>query len=87
MKIYYSIFILLAFSVISCQDILFEEEPANDPIGNFESLWKTFNEKYAVFEQRGVDWQVFHGVKSRRLLRWRLGYHRACVDHPVQRLF
>lgn len=40
----------------SCDDLLFEEVPPNDPEGNFESLWTTFNERYAVFEQRQVDW-------------------------------
>ncbi len=42
--------------ISSCEDIFFEDEPANTPIGNFESLWQTFDEKYAVFEQRNVDW-------------------------------
>ncbi|MDW3196801.1 MAG: S41 family peptidase [Cytophagales bacterium] len=35
----------------------FEPEPANTPEANFESIWNTFNERYAVFEQRGVDWE------------------------------
>lgn len=52
----------MIFSLIffSCEKTLFEEEPSNDPIGNFESLWKTFNEKYAVFEQRNVDWDELY---------------------------
>ncbi len=55
--------LFLLFSLLSlwaCQDVLFEEEPANDPIGNFESLWNTFNERYAVFAQRSVDWQSLY---------------------------
>lgn len=35
----------------------FEPEPANTPEANFESLWHTFNERYAVFEQRGINWE------------------------------
>ena len=27
------------------------------PEKNFETLWKTFNERYAFFELRKVDWQ------------------------------
>ena len=27
------------------------------PEKNFETLWKTFNERYAFFELREVDWQ------------------------------
>jgi len=29
----------------------------NDPVDNFEALWKVFNERYAFFDVRGVDWQ------------------------------
>lgn len=29
-----------------------------DPIFNFEVLWNTFNEQYAYFELRGIDWQA-----------------------------
>jgi carboxyl-terminal processing protease len=29
---------------------------ANDPELNFEILWQTFNEHYAFFKERGVDW-------------------------------
>ena len=46
----------------SCESLLFEKEPANDPIGNFESIWQTFHEKYAVFEQRGVDWIALYDL-------------------------
>ena len=56
----YSYILLLVLSVCSCEELFFEEEPINDPIGNFESLWQTFHEKYAVFEQRGVDWQSLY---------------------------
>ena len=54
-QFYVLIYFLFLFS--SCEKILFEEQPSNDPIGNFESLWKTFDEKYAVFEQRNVNWK------------------------------
>lgn len=27
-----------------------------DPIGNFESLWKTIDEHYCYFEEKGIDW-------------------------------
>lgn len=55
-KFKYAVVILLVMTFTSCEDLLFEKEPSNDPIGNFESLWKTFKERYAVFEQRAVDW-------------------------------
>lgn len=52
--------IIILITLCSCQDVLFEEEPPNDPEGNFESMWSTFNEKYAVFEQRNVDWSALY---------------------------
>lgn len=58
MKTY--IFLILSAFLFSCDDLLFEKEPANDPVGNFESLWTTFDERYAVFEQRGVDWRALY---------------------------
>ena len=37
---------------------MFIEEPSNNPEAIFENLWITFNEEYAVFEERNVDWQA-----------------------------
>jgi len=37
---------------------VFEAEPDNNPEAIFENFWKNFNEDYAVFEERGVDWDV-----------------------------
>lgn len=37
----------------SCVD---DNEQINDPISNFESLWKTIDEHYCFFEQKGIDW-------------------------------
>ncbi len=58
MKTYY--FLLISLLSFSCTNLLFEEEPSNDPVGNFESLWNTFHTRYAVFEQRQVDWQELY---------------------------
>lgn len=49
---------LLLMTCLGCDGLFFEPEPPNSPVGNFEELWTTFSEKYAVFEQRGVDWDV-----------------------------
>lgn len=58
----YTVVILLVMIFTSCEDLLFEKEPSNDPVSNFESLWKTFKERYAVFEQRGVDWDNLYTI-------------------------
>lgn len=62
MKLKYTFLLIFAMSLASCEKVFFEKEPANDPTGNFESLWQTFNEKYAVFNQRGVDWNALYNT-------------------------
>jgi len=49
----------------------------SDPVWNFEVLWHTFAERYALFEHRGVDWQAAYDV------------HRPTVDTSTsaRRLF
>jgi carboxyl-terminal processing protease len=50
------VFILL-LAITACEK-LFVEPPANNPESVFENLWITFNEEYAPFEERNVDWQA-----------------------------
>lgn len=45
----------ILFILQGCSSV-FEAEPANNPEAIFESFWKTFDEDYAVFDERGVDW-------------------------------
>lgn len=47
---------LLSFSIISCEK-MFVEPPASSPEAIFENLWTTFNEEYAPFEERNINWQ------------------------------
>lgn len=49
---------LIAFS--SCKKTLLEPEVSNDPITNFEELWKGYDEWYGLFDVKGVDWQSIH---------------------------
>ena len=37
---------------------MFIEPPAKDPEAIFENLWTTFQEEYAPFSERNVDWQA-----------------------------
>lgn len=48
--------LLLSLATGSC-DKLFVEEPGINPESIFENLWKTFEQEYALFEERGIDWQ------------------------------
>lgn len=51
------ILFLVVISILlwSCEKA-FKPEPPNTPVGIFENLWTTFNDEYAVFEERGVNW-------------------------------
>ncbi len=48
---------LSIFFLTSCSSFL-QEEPVHQPEAIFENLWTTFDEEYAVFEERGVDWDA-----------------------------
>jgi hypothetical protein len=37
-----------------------EEQPADDPVTNFEYLWNTANEKYSFFEYKGINWNLVY---------------------------
>ena len=62
-----TIYILISLSILtisSCEKLLFETEPENNPEALFEDLWNTFNSEYASFSVRGVDWQeVYHNYR------------------------
>lgn len=51
--------LLLALPMTSCS-VLFEEEPASDQEAIFEHLWNEYRDHYAVFEERGVNWQALY---------------------------
>ncbi len=46
----------LLFILPGCSTF-FEAEPSNNPEALFDNLWTTYNQDYAVFEERGVNWQ------------------------------
>lgn len=52
---------ILFFTGISCERS-FMSEPADDPEALFVSLWSAFNEEYAPFEERGIDWDEQYGI-------------------------
>ena len=39
----------------------------NDPLFNFDSLWHTFNEQYAYFKTRNIDWDAYYKKYRSRL--------------------
>lgn len=57
----------LLLSFISCEVLLKNPEVPNNPVSNFEMLWKTFDERYAFFELKGVNWDSLYGVYRPRI--------------------
>ena len=54
----------LVIILSSCDKILMESEPTDDPITNFEHLWTTADEKYSFFDYKDVDWDAVYPVKT-----------------------
>lgn len=53
--------LLLLFFLSACEK-MFIEPPKNNPEAIFENLWNTFNEEYAPFEERKVNWDSIYNV-------------------------
>lgn len=45
----------LAILLTGCQKTFLGEEPSADPVETFETLWKDFDEHYALFEVKKID--------------------------------
>ena len=44
-----------------------EEEYTNDPIGNFDHLWKIIDERYCFLDYKGIDWKKI-GERKRKFI-------------------
>ncbi len=53
-------FILLTVWLLSCEEILFEEQKANDPISNFDHLWEACRDRYSFFDLKKIDWDQYY---------------------------
>ncbi|MFK7984108.1 MAG: S41 family peptidase [Saprospiraceae bacterium] len=59
MKKYIFSLILFSFFATSCEKVFVEAGPnGNNQEEVFDEFWNTFNEKYAMFEFKDVDWQA-----------------------------
>lgn len=53
---YLIVLLFVAVLFPSCDKTLLDTPPENDPVTNFNVLWEEFNEKYGLFETKGIDW-------------------------------
>ena len=44
-----------------------EDEFADNPIGNFEALWKIMDEHYCFFTEKHVDWDAVHAKYQKQI--------------------
>lgn len=61
---------ILAFLLFTCTSCITEDIPDNNPIGNFETLWKIIDTQYCFLDYKkqeyGLDWdKVYHQYKNR----------------------
>ena len=61
-SIYACLFLILSAGIISCERLLTAEDPANNPVNNFEMLWQNLDRKYSLFTTKGIDWDSIHQV-------------------------
>lgn len=47
----------LAGMLTSCEQAIIEPDPADNPVSNFELLWKTVDEKYSFFSYKDISWK------------------------------
>ena len=46
-----------------------EDDFADDPVGNFEQLWKIIDERYCFLDSKGIDWDAVHEKYSKLIVR------------------
>ncbi len=63
------VFLLLAAQALgfsSCEKMFFEADPADDPVSNFDALWRELDRGYSFFEFKGVNWDsTYHVFRPR----------------------
>lgn len=42
--------------------MLLEPEVENNPVANFEELWKGYDEWYGLFDVKEIDWQEIYAI-------------------------
>lgn len=54
--------IILFASIISCDKVLLDEDPVNNPVSNFDFLWNDFDAMYGGFIVRNINWDSLYTV-------------------------
>ncbi len=54
--------IMAGLLVSSCGDLFVGDSSSDDPVSNFEIFWKDFDNRYAYFVEKNVDWDSVYTV-------------------------
>lgn len=55
-------FVLVTLLLSSCEKALLGPDPADDPVTNFELMWRTLDENYSFFTYKNIDWDSVYQV-------------------------
>ena len=50
------------FLLVSCEKTWIGEDPADDPVTNFDLVWKTVDQKYSFFSYKNIDWDSVYSI-------------------------
>ncbi|MEO1049062.1 MAG: S41 family peptidase [Bacteroidota bacterium] len=56
----YTTTLLLIAGLCGCESPFLDQDPIDNPISNFEIMWKTMDEKYVFFDYKGIDWDSIY---------------------------
>jgi len=54
--------LILAITMLSCEKVLVEDLQSNNPVENFDALWKGVDEGYSFFEYKKINWDSLYDV-------------------------
>jgi len=57
---YFWLLAALLLSLSACSELLIEADPEDNPVENFELLWREVDAKYTFFEYKNIDWQTVY---------------------------
>lgn len=57
---YFWLLAALLLSLNGCSELLIEADPEDNPVENFELLWREVDAKYTFFEYKNIDWQAVY---------------------------
>ena len=55
-------FLLISIVFSGCERLFIEPNPENTPENNFEMFWNSFEEHYALFEIKKIDWHSIYNT-------------------------